>query len=329
MGKSIIGRTKISRLVENKQIRGYIQCKNCKKNQPERNYYKIGGEGTVIPYCKECLISMCINGNGLFDETAVNKTMQLINKPFYYNEFMKLKGNEQFTERQKAQNYFHFISVKNRQDLTYAHSEDATDDNSLAKVAQNTAKGELPSSFCVDQNLIRKWNIVDKDKIKWLEEEYAEWANSYAITTKGQTELVKQICLVKWQITQYQIAGTEVPDRLYKSLSQLLGDAGLKPIQETDGAADSGKFSWGLLIKMIEENEPILPLTKPDYFDELNLKITGQLAKMEGFHNSVTERYDKYLDKYSVHEIEDLFEENTNNDALYESELEDKIADED
>ena len=110
-----------------------------------------------------------------------------------------------------------------------------------------------------DKNCFK--NGDDKSNIT-AESEYDEWCKSYAITTKGQTELVKQICLLKWQMTQYQIAGEDIPDKLYKSFSQLLGDAGLKPIQESDGGTESGKFSWGLLIKMIEENEPILPLTR-------------------------------------------------------------------
>lgn len=328
MPRSIIRKTKVKKYMSTEPI--MCTCLSCQKHLNEKNFYKLGLDGSIAPYCKECLIRMTLNSNGIFDEALLKRAMQLVNKPFYYNKFMDIKSDVTLDEVQKAQKYFHFVSLKDQWKKTYSDSQDANYVDPIQKAKANADKIEIPSAICTDMELIKKWNITDQQKINWLESEYDEWCKSYAITTKGQTELVKQICLLKWQMTQYQIAGEDIPDKLYKSFSQLLGDAGLKPIQESDGGTESGKFSWGLLIKMIEENEPILPLTEPDCFDELQLKIVGQLAKMEGFHNSITEKYDRYLDEYSVKEIEDLFEDaDDDSEAVIEDDLEEKLANED
>lgn len=326
MGRSIIRKPAAPVIKTPKEPKETYRCIKCQKDLAASKFYTFTPDGRITPYCKECLIRMCLNTKGEFDYSLLKEAMQLVNKPVLYSKFIELKSDKDLTEVEKAQRYFHFLTLKINQNLTWLDSKDETYIDSIQVAKIKAGVEEAPAALCVDDELTYKWHTSDKEKISWLEREFKEWATSYVVEGKAQRELVQQICLLKWDIASYQRRGLEVPDSLYKNLSKLLGDAGLKPIQETENGADTGQ-SFGMMIKMIEENEPILPLTTPDWFDELQLTITGQIAKMMGLHNSVTQKYEEYLSGYSVKEIEALFNDTEDeSDIMLEEELEEKLA---
>ena len=88
-------------------------------------------------------------------------------------------------------------------------------------------------------------------------------------------------------------------DKLLRIKSQILGDANLKPVQETGNAANE-QVSIGMLIKKFEQEDPIPEDTTPDWIDEMKIWIVGQLARMEGLQSDVTDEYNKELLKYGI-----------------------------
>ena len=88
-------------------------------------------------------------------------------------------------------------------------------------------------------------------------------------------------------------------DKLLRIKSQILGDANLKPVQETGNAANE-QVSIGMLIKKFEQEEPIPEINEPDWIDEMKMWIVGQLARMEGLQSDVTDDFNKELSKYGI-----------------------------
>ena len=160
-----------------------------------------------------------------------------------------------------------------------------------------------------DNELLEKWGVSNLEDVAFLEKEYHEWETSYEIDSKAMVDSVKQLCLVELDIRRARNKNdVQALDKLLRIKSQILGDANLKPVQETGNAANE-QVSIGMLIKKFEQEEPIPEDTTPDWIDEMKIWIVGQLARMEGLQSDVTDDFNKELSKYGIDLEEELGDE--------------------
>lgn len=281
-------------------------CLKCNETKTEKEFYK--SAFTVTPYCKECLLKMCIAPSGEFSIQSTKECLHLINRPYYYTKLLSLDEDKTMPVVTKVQKYFHWLALGNRLNQTWEHSQDENYADPLIEAQKNEA---FPEKRSREDEKIKRWNTKSKSKIQWLEEEYDEWIKTSPIpvTTKGQKELIEQMCLTKWQISLLQKEGKDVPTKLYDTYQKLMTNAGLQPTQ--DSTSENEQITFGTLIRSIENERPILPLNNGiDHFDRLQIWIVGQLAKMQGITGSIVDDYDKILKEYNISDIEEQFVDN-------------------
>jgi hypothetical protein len=256
-----------------------LVCKNCSKLFDEEDFYDMGG-GNFLPLCKDCCESLILNDVGELDFYKFNDLLKELDKMFSYDLWQELRK----TKKPTFGKYIKLLIRNELEKKRYKDSDPIRDINDKE----------------VDNELIEKWGITNSDDIDFLEREFHEWETSYEIDSKAMVDSVKQLCLVELDIRKArQKSDVQALDKLLRIKSQILGDANLKPVQETGNAANE-QVSIGMLIKKFEQEEPIPEDTAPDWIDEMKVWIVGQLARMEGLQSDVTEDFNKELTKYGI-----------------------------
>ena len=254
-------------------------CKNCSRLFNENEFYRLSN-GDYIPYCKDCCETMIYDEHNAIDLDNVNILLRSIDKAFYYDiwtEAINL-GEPYF------QHYLDLLEKYKKIGHTYKKSDTKDNNEDVKKISEDADK----------------WGTTDANDIEFLEKEYHEWATSYEIDSKAMVDSVKQLCLIELDIRKARKSNdVQALDKLLRIKSQILGDANLKPVQETGNAANE-QVSIGMLIKKFEQEEPIPEDTAPDWIDEMKIWIVGQLARMEGLDSEVTEDFNKELSKYGI-----------------------------
>ncbi len=256
-----------------------LVCKNCSKLFDEEDFYDMGG-GNFLPLCKDCCESLIVNDVGELDFYKFNELLKELDKMFSYDLWQELRK----TKKPTFGKYIKLLIRNELEKKKYKDSDSIRDINDKE----------------VDNELIEKWGITNSDDIDFLEREFHEWETSYEIDSKAMVDSVKQLCLVELDIRKArQKSDVQALDKLLRIKSQILGDANLKPVQETGNAANE-QVSIGMLIKKFEQEEPIPEDTSPDWIDEMKVWIVGQLARMEGLQSDVTDDFNKELNKYGI-----------------------------
>jgi hypothetical protein len=262
-------------------------CKECGKIFNDNDFYHVSG-GNYIPICKECCESIILSNDAL----DMNKFIELlykIDRPFYYDLWQELGilGKPYF---------FNYIELLKKHIMTQKKFIDGdTIDNN--------------EDFKENKELFEKWGVSNEEDLDFLENEYHEWATSYEIDSKAMVDSVKQLCLIELDIRKARKkSDVGALDKLLRIKSQILGDANLKPVQETGNAANE-QVSIGMLIKKFEQEEPIPEDDKPDWIDEMKVWIVGQLARMEGLQSDVTDDFNKELNTYGIDVEKELGDE--------------------
>jgi hypothetical protein len=256
-----------------------LVCKNCSKLFDEEDFYDMGG-GNFLPLCKDCCESLIVNDVGELDFYKFNELLKELDKMFSYDLWQELR-------KTKKPTFGKYIKLLIRNELEKKKYKDS---DPIRDIDDKEVNNEL----------IEKWGITNSDDIDFLEREFHEWETSYEIDSKAMVDSVKQLCLVELDIRKArQKSDVQALDKLLRIKSQILGDANLKPVQETGNAANE-QVSIGMLIKKFEQEEPIPEDTAPDWIDEMKVWIVGQLARMEGLQSDVTEDFNKELTKYGI-----------------------------
>ncbi|MBO7695884.1 MAG: hypothetical protein J6T10_24900 [Methanobrevibacter sp.] len=260
-------------------------CKGCSKLFNENDFYYINKK--YIPYCKECCEELSTD-NGTLNIDIFESFLKKIDKIFSYKCWQELQdmGEPYF------KNYLDLLKKSNLINKKYKDSDTPSNNEEV--------KG--------DKKFLEKWGVNSMSDVEFLENEYHEWEVSYEINSKAMVDSVKQLCLVELDIRKARKDNDVVAlDKLLRLKSQILGDANLKPVQETGNAANE-QVSIGMLIKKFEQERPIPEDTEPDWIDEMKTWIVGQLARMEGLTSDVSENFNKELDKYGI-DVEAVMED--------------------
>jgi hypothetical protein len=108
------------------------------------------------------------------------------------------------------------------------------------------------------EELKRFWgDNLEYDDYAWLESELAEWKQTHSAVTKSEVSLLKMIILKSFDIRKARKENNVTAiNKLEESYQNLLKTSALSPAQSN--AASQGKLAdtYGMLIKMIEEETP-------------------------------------------------------------------------
>lgn len=280
-----------------------ITCTCCGKEKnanqgyysSETYVYKNLGRMSV---CKECIWDYVITeeDNG-YDIRRMKDILQMIDKPFIQSlleasEAEALNGN-----KNAFKVYMKNIVLRQNRKLRWMDG-----DLNTVGATENLGKDDI---IPIDVNdlsdeAMKRWKGFKLEEAKLLEDFYQELLNNYEHGTPIQKNLYKNIAIVQMK-AEYAIS--EGKNKEYKdlmdTLSKLMNDANIKPVQET-GAENSSISSFGEFIKMIEETEPI-PEPRDEFKDVDGIKkyvdkwFVHHFSRVFGLSNDSMEEYDRKL----------------------------------
>lgn len=122
---------------------------------------------------------------------------------------------------------------------------------------------DFEDDFLVTSEMIRRWGKgMQKDDYHYLEEKYQELIAVYDHRNPVQRMLYQNIARTQLEAEKSRRSGNlQMYEKMMSTLSKLMGDGNIKPVQENTVSDDEASF--GLFIKKIENEEPI-----PDALDE-------------------------------------------------------------
>lgn len=152
----------------------------------------------------------------------------------------------------------------------------------------------------------RGFGLEDYQKLEARKE---EWYSSFPSEDMIETSLkshIKQICLLELDMDKVRAAGGAPSDKMFKSYTELLGSANLKPVQKQKDDNDSSLTNtpMGVWLDRWEYKRPL-----PDkYNDSQILKYVftwlGHTLRMLGRKNAYTQLYQDEIDRLRVEKPE-------------------------
>lgn len=250
-------------------------CLKClKPKDPERDFYQSFSKWHTdgrVPFCKACLKEN-LDEN---DINSVREVLRMIDRPYFHEMWEKAKESQVDT------------LGKYLKDLALNFKEETYDDSDFIK---NEVIMSSNSNLTTDEDLVKKWGKgFSESDYEYLENFYADYANSYATDTPVQVNLYKSIAKVHLQ-AEKELANGNI--KAFKDLmelsSKLHNDGNIKPIQSTGANDDRGLSTYGLWIREIEKEEPC------EYFEKRPV--------YEDF-----DKFKKYIDNWFVRPFKNIF----------------------
>lgn len=300
-----------------KEDKNIYYCVGCGTTHPKGNFYVSyspdHANGRLF-YCKDFIKSKAYMG----DKVILNEFKKLLrefNIPFLndtYESAIESKGDT-------IGHYFRmFNSLNQNRGLTWDNSV-FIDDNAEKLVdgepVDNTPKEDSYDliDFEITDDVKSFWGMgLEDEEYYTLQGLYSDFVNNYECDSPVQMILFKNASRTQLNIDKALIKNDiNMYDKLVKTLSTILGDSNIKPVQET-GANATEQATFGTLIKKWENEEPIpdpLPEWKEkDIFEYVKIWFLGHLSKMLNLDNPYQEDYDKELKEYEVEMSSDDFE---------------------
>lgn len=253
-----------------------IKCLKCETEKAVHNYYDNKNPLFVsdkTSVCKSCIAEYIDEGNSAGYIDRVKLTLSLLNRPYIADVWYQC--NETWSK------YISQISsLRHLSQLDFKDSESFN----ASIVAEEDAM-ETDEIIFVTPKMRLFWRGYQDEEIVILEDYFRELTSTYESNTPIQKSLYRNMA-----ITQYMADNTKSAtefDKLMKTLSGLMNDANVKPVQAS-GANDSGISTWGEWVKKIEETEPI-PAPREEFKDVDNIFkymtkwFVGHLAKVFGY----------------------------------------------
>lgn len=196
-------------------------------------------------FCKKC-----VKGNvDLNDMDTLYSFLRTMDIP-YLKEFWK-QAND--ADNETIGTYLKNLnSLKQNKELRFKDSDDITGKTNKAELL------DIDTDFELTDAVIKKWgrNLEIEDYI-FLEEEFENLGGNEADTTI-QERLFKNMAKTQWMANSAYEEGDHTKyEKMMKTLSTQMQDANIKPVQVKSASEDGGFRSWGEIVKMIEETEPI------------------------------------------------------------------------
>lgn len=241
-----------------------------------------------IHVCKKCIYEK-IEEHGI---DALKQFLKIMDKPFKkelwdgdYRDYIKKVMLAQF----RNQTY-------DDSNIFDANMKDDSNEGLLDK---------LQDKIEITDEMRIRWRGFDDEDIVILEDHYQKLIAVYENNTPIQDNIYRNIAITQLKADKAIVKGnTSEYEKLMRTQSALMNDAKIKPLQETEEVG--GRSTFGELIKMIEEEEPI-----PEPRDEFK--------DVDGIR--------KYVERWFVNHFARVFGLNSGNDFDNEILLEPNSSD--
>jgi hypothetical protein len=295
------------------KIKETSYCAICEQNKDIRNFYKTNIEKynneiykSKTPYCINCIKKM-VYPKGRFEKNAFLKILkEVLNLRYDEDTYIAALTSG---KRNILSEYIRKMNLikKDIGDITWQEEDEqvSKETTKKEKIINNEETYEtLDDDFEVTKEIIRYWGKgFTTDEYSSLDSEYQDWCRRYDVSSKAMEVNVKEICYQQLEI-KIKRENHEPVDKELKSLSDLMGNSALKPIQES--AAASAEFNTlGTWIKTFENEEPIPKadeeLQDVDGFKKyIRVWFLGHMCKILGVENEYSEEYDEETLQYSI-----------------------------
>ncbi|WP_053071454.1 hypothetical protein [Clostridium haemolyticum] len=205
------------------------------------------------------------------DMESIFFILHVLNKPFIKEKWEECLNSDKDTWGEYIKQ---MSSLPQYKDLTWKDTN-YTDlyDNEIIK---NTQIQAINNNKHNNVENISQWEQrwgkgFTTDDYKYLDNFYSEYTKSYATDTPVQKNLYKNIARVHLQAEKEFMTGNITNfNKLMETSSKLHNDGNIKPIQSTGANDDKGLSTYGLWIKMIENDEPCEIFDKKPLFADFD-----------------------------------------------------------
>lgn len=318
-----------------------LHCMCCNKELNAKEFYdsdsKFYQATGKVPYCKDCLEKFYqdylkqYTAMGYLnpDRKVIERICMLLD--LYYNDKIfdsavsgLAKEIADGKDSTMVSMYFRRVKLYQYRDKSY--------DTTIAEKYNSARGANSTMSIYTDEDSDSMEIIAESQKLfgsgfendDYIElyNQYCDWTARHECNTKAQEEVFKNICLTQLQLSKAIKTGNigDAKD-LSVQLQKWLDTGKLQPKQNS-GDAVSDAQTFGTLIDKWENTRPI-----PEIDEELrdvdkigqyiDVFFRGHLSKMMNLKNAFSDRYDKFMKKYTVDKPE--YNADENNEALFDA----------
>ncbi|QRV11467.1 hypothetical protein JR311_19890 (plasmid) [Bacillus velezensis] len=196
-------------------------------------------------FCKKCVKKHV----DLDDMNTLFDFLRTMDIP-YLKEFWKIAND---SENETIGTYLkNMNSLKQNKSLSFKDSDDLSGKTNKAELT------DINTDFELTDSVIKKWGRnLDLEDYIFLEEEFENIGGHEAETTI-QENIFKNMARTQWMANKaLEESDHGRYEKMVKTLSALMNDAMIKPVQVKSASQDGSLASWGEWVKLIEEKEPI------------------------------------------------------------------------
>lgn len=297
-------------LPANKQ-KGKKKCTRCHEEKKLTDFYSSNSPlfsvDKRVPLCKKCIQELCLNDDGEIDEIELNKTLRIIDKPYYkdslassYQQFLR---EHSYIEEEDVKKYgdkilglyFKNIMLRQDKDKSYEDSEKEgfihhNSNTSLSEKEkiiqkysdiqeQKNSTTSTPQTKKIEEELIYSefWmgEYTQKD-IDLLDKYYAGLNRDYKIVTENHRDYAKKIAkasLMMDKAYEDMLKGVTGADKMYSSAKDIFDSLSksAKFSEDKRSINDVGISSFSKITSIVENHNWIpqhVPKEK-DMYDEM------------------------------------------------------------
>lgn len=297
-------------LPANKQ-KGEKKCTRCHEEKKLTDFYSSNSPlfsvDKRVPLCKKCIQELCLNDDGEIDEIELNKTLRIIDKPYYkdslassYQQFLR---EHSYIEEEDVRKYgdkvlglyFKNIMLRQDKDKSYEDSEKEgfihhNSNTSLSEKEkiiqkysdiqeQKNSTTSTPQTKKIEEELIYSefWmgEYTQKD-IDLLDKYYAGLNRDYKIVTENHRDYAKKIAkasLMMDKAYEDMLKGVTGADKMYSSAKDIFDSLSksAKFSEDKRSINDVGISSFSKITSIVENHNWIpqhVPKEK-DMYDEM------------------------------------------------------------
>ena len=297
-------------LPANKQ-KGKKKCTRCHEEKRLTDFYSSNSPlfsvDKRVPLCKKCIQELCLNDDGEIDEIELNKTLRIIDKPYYkdslassYQQFLR---EHSYIEEEDVRKYgdkvlglyFKNIMLRQDKDKSYEDSEKEgfihhNSNTSLSEKEkiiqkysdiqeQKNSTTSTPQTKKIEEELIYSefWmgEYTQKD-IDLLDKYYAGLNRDYKIVTENHRDYAKKIAkasLMMDKAYEDMLKGVSGADKMYASAKDIFDSLSksAKFSEDKRSINDVGISSFSKITSIVENHNWIpqhVPKEK-DMYDEM------------------------------------------------------------
>lgn len=236
------------------------KCKICQKIKNKKNFY------TGYEYCKSCIKAIITNDEKEVVVEGVSRAMELLDKPFVYDVFVRVAQQEKTNADNFIGEYIKQINV-NREYKAGKFIDSVFFNKKNEEIAK--AKTQIIKEVdaikeeerVVDADMRFFWtkglsSIPDKE-ILILQKMYNQYTNNddpAIVTSKKTQDDFKTLCTLELQKSKVQFNLDEIKNcqMLQKMIDDLSVSLGIQNIQKQN-EFDASKFTIGLVCRYAED----------------------------------------------------------------------------